>query len=73
MVRNLLYGKRIISAALARDSHLRRIALCDRSRTPLVAMVAAVAWLAALSANQKSGCRVGAIFFLGIAGFELCA
>ena len=36
------------------------------SRTPLVAMVAAVAWLAALSANRKAAVVLGAIFFLGI-------
>lgn len=36
------------------------------SRTPLMAIVAAVAWLAALSANRKAAVVLGAIFLLGI-------
>ena len=41
------------------------------SRTPLVAMVAAVTWLAALSANRKAAVVLGTMFLFGIAVLSL--
>ena len=68
----LWFGMYFMESELFRPISLLGILICGAllfatgSRTPLVAMVAAVSWLAALSANRKAVVVLGSIFLLGI-------